>query len=74
MIDNNYYDKQVKTFYNKFSLNCGGNNGLDFLSNSYNGYEGLTDGGYYSNSTLANVLRPIFCKGNVPKTKKELTT
>jgi outer membrane protein OmpA-like peptidoglycan-associated protein len=66
--------KTSKTFYNKFSLNCGGNNGLDFLSNSYNGYEGLTDGGYYSNSTLANVLRPIFCKGNVPKTKKELTT
>ncbi len=66
--------KTNKSVSNSFSLYCGGTEGLDFLSNSANGYEGLTNGGYYTNTPFANVLRTIFCNGNKTKTWKELTS
>jgi outer membrane protein OmpA-like peptidoglycan-associated protein len=65
-----------KPFFNKVLLNCNDfGKGLHFTVKPVDGLQENPSGigAFYTNSTLYNVIKPIFCKGNVPKTWKELT-
>ena len=64
--DNN---KVYSTIYNNLTVKCNGDNGLNFQF-----VESSGNSGYYKNTGFYNVVKEVFCKGNVPKTWEQLTT